>query len=186
MAASMRRGSSRRRAGSARRGARRVATRARATRDATSATSTAFSTRWGSGSPLDRHQNIGNSSVRHPRTGTPRSRGPRACAARSRNAFAPELTVTTGCAAIAPRSALTSPVRSTPRCTPPMPPVANTSDPYGRGERERCGDGRDADRRAARDRDGELALGNFHASVQDALVFGDFESDARRDRRAPR
>ena len=37
-------------------------------------------------------------------------------------------------------------------------------DPYRRGERERCGNSRDADRRALRDRDGELALGNFHAA----------------------
>ncbi len=94
--------------------------------------------------------------------------------------------MTTGCAAIAPRSAL-----DVARALDAAVHAADAAgrehvDPYGRGERERCGHGRDADRRAARDRDGELALGNLHAAVQDALVFGDFESDAQRDRRAPR
>ena len=58
-----------------------------------------------------------------------RSRGTRACAARSRNALAPAHTVMTGWWASASRSALTSPVSSAPRCTPPIPPVANTSIP---------------------------------------------------------
>jgi hypothetical protein len=49
--------------------------------------------------------------------------------ARSRKDFAPAHTVTTGCDASASRSAETSPLSSTPRCTPPMPPVANTSMP---------------------------------------------------------
>ena len=48
---------------------------------------------------------------------------------RSRNALAPAQTVTTGWPASASRSAETSPVVSTPRCTPPMPPVAKTSMP---------------------------------------------------------
>ena len=112
--------------GSARRGARRVAARARATRaprrrprprsrpDGVAAahsigTRTSGTRRYATRA-RERSRSRGRSSVR----------------ARSRNAFAPELTVTTGCAAIAPRSTLTSPVRSTPRCTPPMPPVANT------------------------------------------------------------
>ena len=97
-----------------------------------------------------RHQNIGNSSVCQPSTGTPRLSRCSSVRGRSRNAFAPALTVTTGCAAIAPRSELMSPVRSAPRWTPPMPPVANTSMP-GRGrERERGRHGRDADRLRAR------------------------------------
>ena len=48
---------------------------------------------------------------------------------RSRNALAPLHTVTTGWRAIAPRSALTSAVSATSRCTPPIPPVANTPIP---------------------------------------------------------
>ena len=48
---------------------------------------------------------------------------------RSRNALAPADTVTTGCDAIASRSAEMSPVSSLPRCTPPIPPVANTLTP---------------------------------------------------------
>ena len=49
--------------------------------------------------------------------------------ARSRKDFAPAQTVTTGWEASASRSAETSPLTSTPRCTPPMPPVANTEIP---------------------------------------------------------
>ena len=61
--------------------------------------------------------------VRLPSRGTPSVRG------RSRNAFAPADTVITGCEAIASRSAEMSPVSSAPRCTPPIPPVANTDTP---------------------------------------------------------
>ena len=43
--------------------------------------------------------------------------------------MAPALTVTTGWWAMASRSAEMSPVSSAPRCTPPMPPVANTAIP---------------------------------------------------------
>ena len=71
--------------------------------------------------------------------------------------------MTTGCAAIAPRSRA-----DVARALDAAVHAADAAgrehvDPYGRGERERCGHGRDADRHAARDRDGELALGNFHA-----------------------
>ena len=59
--------------------------------------------------------------------------------ARSRKTLAPAHTVTTGCRARASRSALTSPVSEAPRCTPPMPPVANTATP------PRCASATDAD-----------------------------------------
>ena len=47
----------------------------------------------------------------------------------SRIIFAPAQTTATGVWASSCRSALTSIVTSPPRCTPPMPPVANTRMP---------------------------------------------------------
>ena len=60
----------RRARGSGPRGARRVASRAPRSARATPTTSEASSTRCGIGRPLERHQNMGNSSVRQPSTGT--------------------------------------------------------------------------------------------------------------------
>ena len=63
--------------------------------------------------------------------------------------MAPAHTVTTGWWAMASRSAETSPVISTPRCTPPMPPVANTRDAGGRGQGDRRRHGRRPERPSA-------------------------------------
>ena len=64
-----------------------------------------------------------------PRTGTPSISSISTVRGRSRIALAPAQTTATGYRASAVRSAETSPVSPTPRCTPPIPPVANTRMP---------------------------------------------------------
>ena len=63
------------------------------------------------------------------RRGRRASPGPRRVRGRSRTDLAPEQTTATGNRASAVRSADTSPVSVTSRCTPPMPPVAITPMP---------------------------------------------------------
>ena len=68
----------------------------------------------------------GNTRVPRPITGTPRESSASTVAGRSRMLFAPALTTAVGVRASAARSALMSGRSVQPRCTPPMPPVANT------------------------------------------------------------
>src|SRR4051794_29206907 len=90
----------------------------------TAASSSADSTRWSTGSPLDRLKKAGNSSVPTPITGTPRVSSTSRVRGRSRIDFAPAETTVTGVRASSSRSAEMSNVVSAPRWTPPMPPVA--------------------------------------------------------------
>ena len=91
--------------------------------------SSTFSTRAGMGKPLECTVNAGKSLQPTPTTGTPSVSRYSSVRGKSRNDFAPAHTVTTGCAASAPKSAEMSPCRCESRCTPPMPPVANTPMP---------------------------------------------------------
>src|SRR5439155_1322650 len=77
---------------------------------------------WGTtGPPLRRDQNPGKAppSVPSPTTGTPSVSSRSRVRGRSRKDLAPAQTVTTGWRARAPRSALSSAVSATSRCTPP-------------------------------------------------------------------
>ena len=76
---------------------------------------------------VPRVQNSGNTSVPWPITGTPSVSRYSSVRGMSRIAFAPAQTTATGIVPRAVRSAETSP--DSPRCTPPMPPVANTRIP---------------------------------------------------------
>jgi hypothetical protein len=96
---------------------------------AIAATSSGVSTRASTGRPLVRVKNAGNSSVPYPSTGTPSVSSTSSVRGRSRMLFAPADTTITSVRANSCRSAETSMVCSTPRCTPPMPPVPNTRMP---------------------------------------------------------
>ena len=103
------------------------------------------------------------------------SRGSSSVRGRSRNALAPAHTVTTGWWAMASRSADTSPVSSAPRCTPPIPPVANTAMPAARGERDRRRHRRRPEVPALGQRHRHVALGRLAGRPEDprVLVLGD-------------
>ena len=81
------------------------------------------------GKPLECTVNAGKSLQPTPTTGTPSVSRYSSVRGKSRNDFAPAHTVTTGCAASAPKSAEMSPCSCESRCTPPIPPVANTPMP---------------------------------------------------------
>ena len=82
--------------------------------------------------------------------------------------MAPAHTVTSGWRAMASRSADTSPVTSAPRCTPPMPPVANTAMPAACGQGERRRHRRGAVGPALGDGDRQIALGRLARRAADA------------------
>ena len=94
---------------------------------AMAATSAAESARAGTRSPVVAVKNPGNSSVPYPTTVTPSDSKRSSVAGRSRIDLAPAHTTTTGDRASSARSADSSNAGS--RCTPPIPPVANTGIP---------------------------------------------------------
>ncbi len=94
---------------------------------ATSAASAARAETPSDASPGERKR--GKCAVPSPMTGMPRESSASTVAGRSRMLFAPALITATGVRASIARSALTSGRSVHPRCTPPMPPVANTRMP---------------------------------------------------------
>ena len=92
--------------------------------------------------PVSAVKNPGSSSVRYPTTGTPSVSSRSHVAGRSRIDFAPAQTTIIGVRASSARSADSS--NGASRCTPPIPPVANTSIPALARQRERRGDRRRA------------------------------------------
>ena len=90
------------------------------------------SMRKGAMMPERRDQKAGSSSVPWAITGTPRVSSASNVSGRSRIALAPAHTTITGVCASSSRSADMSKLRAAPRCTPPMPPVANAAMPAAR------------------------------------------------------